>query len=316
MYISLVAVQRERYHFSVISVYAEILVCSVISSVMLGWNWGFSMYALAMVPATYYLSYTLPGVKNKILLSTLLSAGIGVCFILTRVVCGRIDPLYDKEILFDNMQISFYYFNIIISFFVLLLFSTMFAAEILHMQNKLERENVFLGEAASIDPLTHMLNRRSMNVRMKRAIESADLNGSVFCIMLIDLDDFKHVNDTYGHDCGDEILVSISQIISKDVRREDAVCRWGGEEILIMLQDDLQTAKVVAERICKDVEHSVVLHNEHEIKVTLTAGLAQYKANQGLRALIEEADHNMYYGKQNGKNRVVTSEDRVVNKMM
>ncbi len=315
LYIALVAVQKEHYQFSVVMVYVEVLTCSIISSFMLGWNWGFSMYALAMIPATYYLTYTLARVKKKILLPTLMSAGIGICYILTRAICGRIDPLYDGNIRWGNMQISFYYFNIIIAYFMLLLFSTMFAVENLHMQRKLERENVFLGEAASIDPLTNMLNRRSMNSRLKSAIESADTEGTALGIILIDLDDFKHVNDTYGHDCGDEILISIAQIIARNVGCENAICRWGGEEILIMIQDDLTVTKGIAEQICKDVETSVVVHKGQEIKVTLTAGLAEYKSGQGLRALIEEADHNMYYGKQSGKNRVVTSEDRVVNKM-
>ncbi len=308
--ISLVAFRKEHYNFAVFSVYAEILICAVLSCLMLGWDWGFSMYTLSMVPASFYLAYTLPTIKNKILIPTLMSAGIGVCYILTRVVCGRITPLYSAAIHYDNMQICFYYFNIIIAFVVLLLFSTMFATEMIYMQKQLEQENVFLGEVANIDPLTRLLNRRSMNAKMKNYLEVAKQNNSQFCFALLDIDDFKRVNDTYGHDCGDEVLVSIAQIISNDVRESDAVCRWGGEEILLVIDANLETAKKVTERICQNVRDNEVAYNDTSVKVTLTVGLSEYMQDKTLRDMFEEADQNMYYGKKHGKNQIVTSYDR------
>ncbi len=305
LYISLVSIPKERYIFSVITVYVEILLCAIYSCVMLGWDWGFGMYTLSMVPATYYLAYTLPAIKRKIAVPTMLSGIIGACYILTRAFCGRVEPFYTEEITLYNMQICFYYFNIIIAFVVLLLFSTMFATEILYMQKRLEKENIFLGEAASIDPLTRLLNRRSMNARLKAVLENVVESDSCFCLMLIDIDDFKHVNDTYGHDCGDEVLVAISKIITDDVREEDAVCRWGGEEILVMIKSKLSTAKNVAERICQDIRQTTITHNQTTVNVTITVGISEYAENKTLSTMIEEADKNMYYGKNHGKNQVV-----------
>ncbi len=311
LFVSFVLIPMKKNFLGILLVYIEILGCASYSSLMLGWNWGFGMYTLSMVPATYYLAYTLPDIRRKIAVPTAMSGGIGVCYILTRVVCGRIDPLYKGEINPANTQISLYYFNIIIAFLVLLIFSTMFAMEILYMQKQLEVENIFLGEIANIDSLTHLLNRRSMNAQLKQAYESAMAKEEPFCIIMLDIDDFKHVNDTYGHDCGDEVLISLAQVVSQTVRNEDAVCRWGGEEILVMIHGNLEEAQNMAEHICRNVREHEVTYKERTVKVTLTVGISGYRKGLTLRDMIVEADENMYYGKQHGKNQVVAPKEEI-----
>ncbi len=310
LYITLRVNRKNHLVFSVNAVYWEVLVCAVFSCLMLGWEWGFSMYTLSMIPAMYYLAYTIPGMKSRIGVPTMMSAGIGAAFILTRAACGRMEPFYVRAKLLPDMQISFYYFNISIAIAVLLLFSTLFAVEIVYMQKQLEKENAYLGEVANIDPLTHLLNRRSMNERLKTAIETSAVSGEVFCIALIDIDDFKRVNDSYGHDCGDEVLVSVAKIISANVGTEDAVCRWGGEEILVMIKDELTAAKSMAEIICRKIRENEVIHEGNTVKVTMTVGMTEYQENQRLQDMIAEADKNMYYGKHHGKNQVVVTSDR------
>lgn len=316
LYHSFVSIRKGRFMLVFITSVTEIIFCSTYTSLMLGWNWGFHMYTMALVPAAFYLTYTLQELDGKIVIPTIASTVASLSFILTRVVCGRVEPFYTGTGYADNLQICFYYFNIIISFFMSVLFSTMFAMEIRYMQTQLEQENRSLGEAANVDPLTHLLNRRSMNAQLKAMLDESGNSPQDFCIMLADIDDFKKVNDTYGHDCGDEVLISIANVIAHDVREEDAVCRWGGEEILIMLKADLAIAKKVAERICKDVRGVAVKHGEDYIGVTITIGIADYKKKQTIRSMIEEADRNMYYGKQHGKNQVVTSHDRVDDEML
>ncbi len=309
MYNAYVESTKEHYKYLVVSVYTEIMFCSVFTTVMLGWNWGFSMYTLSMIPVTYYVSYMFPFIKRKIFVPSMMSTGIGSCFVLTRVFCGRVEPFYDYSTSPSDMQISFYYFNIIVAFTILILFSTLFATEIIYMQKKLEKENIFLGEAASYDPLTHLLNRRSMTTKLKNMYDLAATRDVDFCVMMLDVDDFKKINDKHGHDCGDDVLIAISKIISNDVREGDAVCRWGGEEILVMIKADLTVAKNVAERICKDIRDSEFFHAGRLVNVTLTVGIAAYDRNITIPELIDEADRNMYYGKQHGKDQIVTSED-------
>ena len=137
-----------------------------------------------------------------------------------------------------------------------------------------------------------------------------DERGKKFCIAFCDLDDFKRVNDTYGHDAGDEVLKHMTKLLVKDLNDCD-ICRWGGEEIVILMRNcDLSTAKERTERIRKRVESNPTVFFSHQISVTITIGLTENKDDyKTAEAIIKAADERMYYGKQHGKN-VVIYEDK------
>ncbi|MCM1496904.1 MAG: GGDEF domain-containing protein, partial [Clostridium sp.] len=223
-----------------------------------------------------------------------------LCFVAVRVVTWYEKPLYTGFIPAE-MPSFFYLFNTMITFVMLLTFSILFSLEIRYMQRQLEQENHTLGQMANYDPLTHLSNRRSMNNHLKSAVEQ----GELFCLVMADIDNFKKVNDTYGHECGDEILIRVSDIISGNIREQDHVCRWGGEEMLLLLKADLDNSRKVAERICKEVADSVVKYKDTDVRVTLTLGIAEYELGETIRSAIGRADKNLYYGKNNGKNQVV-----------
>jgi len=308
-YQSAVSIRDGKYVFVYVTTMVEILFHVVVASLMLGWDWGFAMYTMSMIPASFYLTYTLPQVKGKTSVAIWTSTLIAMCFIAVRAICEMSDPLY-QGYRSELMRICMYYFNIVIALIVLVVFSSFFAMEIIYMQKQLEQENHRLEEIANFDPLTRLLNRRSMNGKLQIMQQEALQQRKSFCVLLVDIDDFKKVNDTHGHDCGDEVLVAVSGLIMNDVREGDAVCRWGGEEILVLLKADLEAARKVAWRICKDVRKMVVNCNGTEVGVTLTIGVAEYKNEQTIHSLIEEADRNMYYGKHHGKNQVVTTLER------
>lgn len=310
LYHRFVSIRKEHYISMYVSSGIEILAHSILATLLLGWDWGFAMYCMALIPAAFYVNYSLVQLKGKLHIPIITSVVVCVFFIVLRALSSEFGPLYIGTYP-EDMNKSFYYLNISIALLMLVFFSSLFAIEINYMQRKLEQENHRLGEIAHFDPLTHLLNRRSMNQRLRLAHEMAEKQGQTMCVMLIDLDDFKKINDTYGHDCGDEVLVSVAHIIMNDVRAEDAVCRWGGEEMLVLLKADLEIARKVAERICQDVRKIAILYKGKNVGVTLTIGIAEYKTGQTARAMIEEADRNMYYGKRNGKNQVVTSFERV-----
>ncbi len=309
LYHSFVAIPKEKYLFVYLSASVEILSFSSVASILLGWDWGFMMYTVALVPVAFYLTYTLPELKRRILFPVISSVLVSECFIVVRVICGQVgSPLLDVSFS-DNMKYAFYYFNVIIAFVMLVLFSTLFALEISYMQRQLERENRTLGKIANFDPLTHLLNRRSMNSKLKEAMREAEQNNKKFSLLMIDIDDFKKVNDTYGHDCGDKILVLVADIIESNVRESDEVARWGGEEILVLVKQDLEVAQIVAERIRKDMNEKKRLDKDIEINLSVTIGVAAYKGKQTLQELIQEADRNLYYGKNHGKNQVIISNE-------
>ncbi len=163
-----------------------------------------------------------------------------------------------------------------------------------------------LEKYANFDTLTHLLNRRSMDNYLQEAYRQANTGKSSFCLLMADIDDFKKVNDTYGHDCGDEVLKYVAQTISTGVKKTDNVFRWGGEEICILLNTDEERAVAAAERIRKDIEHDRVNYrNEASVSVTVTMGVSPYRDGMTIQAMMDDADAKLYWGKQHGKNQVV-----------
>lgn len=162
-----------------------------------------------------------------------------------------------------------------------------------------------LERLADYDALTLLHNRRSMKSHISSVMRQAEKGDGTFTLLMCDLDNFKRINDTYGHDCGDLILKTVANIISCDVRKDDAVFRYGGEEILVMVRADNKITHKVAERIRKDIENEKITYNDKDVGITVTIGLASYKPNTTVEDLIKIADEKLYIGKNNGKNQVV-----------
>ncbi|MBQ0052418.1 MAG: GGDEF domain-containing protein [Treponema sp.] len=141
---------------------------------------------------------------------------------------------------------------------------------------------------------------------MELALKRAQDKNETFSLLLFDLDDFKKVNDTYGHECGDLILKMAASTISRGVKASDYVFRWGGEEILVLLKGNKTTAVRAAERIRFDIERQVVEYKGQMIKITSTVGVASYDDKKTARDLFALADENLYIGKNSGKNCVIS----------
>lgn len=297
---ALVTNRKKQYMFIYMSALIEVLFHSGMASILLGWEWNFMIYAIVMVPIAFYLAYTLPNHEGGIASPMLSSVVALICYHLVHVICQNTSAAYEGRYP-AGMANMFSYFNTMIAFVLMIIFSVLFALEIRYMQRRLEQENHTLGEVARIDPLTHLLNRRSMNTYMEQVVKLQ----KPFCLMMADIDDFKKINDTYGHDCGDEVLIAVSDIISHCVREEDYVCRWGGEEILILVRTDLALAAQIAERIRQQVASKVIAKKGNEVQVTITIGVSEYQDGMSIQSMIEEADQNLYRGKNNGKNQVV-----------
>lgn len=304
LFLALFLSRRERYMAIYISTFVEVLLHSVIATILVGWDWGFMVYTIALVPISFYLSYTMPHKERRMSVPMITSAAVTFCYIAIDILMRYITPVYSEEF-YSGLVYLYYYFNTMLAFIFLLLFSMLFALEVRHMQYQLEKENIELGEIANYDPLTKLLNRRSMARYLKKSLEEAQTEKGLFCIIMTDIDDFKKVNDTYGHAVGDQVLILISDVVSRNIRENDYVCRWGGEEILILLMADMNYAQGIAERIRKDILNSVVESKEGNVQVTVTMGIAEYHENATIRELIDEADQKLYYGKKHGKNQVV-----------
>ena len=171
----------------------------------------------------------------------------------------------------------------------------------------IRREKEKFEYASKRDPLTDLANRRELLDKMKEEQRRQLRQQKTFTLVLGDIDDFKKMNDTYGHDAGDHILKTVAQLLKDQVRGIDCPCRWGGEEFLIMLiETSIENGKNVAERIRDKIEKNHFSFHGTPIPVTMTFGLSQFQGvNDTLDSCIKRADKAMYEGKRRGKNRVI-----------
>jgi two-component system, cell cycle response regulator len=162
---------------------------------------------------------------------------------------------------------------------------------------------------AMIDPLTGLYNRRYALPQLARVADSAADEGSVFAVMMIDLDRFKAVNDRHGHAAGDQVLIDVAHRLSLNLRAGDMIARMGGEEFLAVLPDTTyQEAKIVAERLCRRIKDTpVTLQDGTTVAITISIGLAFSRVAQPVADIIADADQALLRAKSNGRDRVTIS---------
>ena len=168
-------------------------------------------------------------------------------------------------------------------------------------EEELHTANQRLTQLASRDALTNLLNRREMERLLKEAVAEAQEHKTPLSVILMDIDHFKGVNDTYGHDMGDKVLLTVADAISHTIRGSDAGCRWGGDEFFIILQGaSLSVAGRVGERIRRTVEAAEMPFGQH---VTVSVGAAAFGPERDNELqLFKNADEALYQAKKAGRN--------------
>ena len=164
---------------------------------------------------------------------------------------------------------------------------------------------------ATVDGLTELYNHRYFQETLKMQLETAKRYGNNVSLIIVDIDFFKKFNDTFGHQAGDAVLRQVAQVLKKNVRTSDVVCRYGGEEMSIILPNtSYKEARINAERICKAVaEKPFKLNATDESNVTISLGVATFPEHgDEPKALIETADRGLYRAKENGRNQVGSEE--------
>jgi diguanylate cyclase len=174
---------------------------------------------------------------------------------------------------------------------------------------QLEAELEQVSEMVHEDQLTGVLNRRGMDETFQKELHRADRSELPLCVALLDIDNFKKLNDTLGHQAGDQALVHLATVIKECLRPADTVARYGGEEFVIILPETPMKEGVEAvERLQRELTKKFFLNNNERILVTFSAGVALRVGDEGQDDLVGRADKAMYVAKKSGKNRVVAAE--------
>ncbi len=178
----------------------------------------------------------------------------------------------------------------------------------------IQRANVYAEvlQYATLDALTGLNNRRQFEIRLKQEVSNSQRNNTPLCGMMIDIDYFKKVNDTYGHAAGDCILKNVSELIKNELREYDIACRYGGEEFFIILpQTKLSEAAAVAQRLRKVIEEAKINIKDSGavgvsyIKITVSIGVCSYSEDLNEDSFVQKADKALYEAKTKGRNRVI-----------
>lgn len=176
-------------------------------------------------------------------------------------------------------------------------------------EHRMAGANRELREQATRDPLTGLANRRAITSLANYERDRLERTGETMSIVIGDIDRFKQVNDGFGHECGDHVLQQVAACLLGQVRRQDQVGRWGGEEFLILLPGtSLGGARVVSEKIRASVAERPLVCADHQISVTITFGVAECTQETTLDEAIRRADYALLEGKQAGRNRVVLAK--------
>lgn len=245
------------------------------------------------------------GLPNLIFLTLELHRG--------RIVLGGV-LCYTFCILFipDNpLLLVEYPFSFSLRFFLSLVAVSILAYLYEYTREDGRRELIALNEEFDVlarrDPLTGISNRRDMLEKLEHEEDRFARNGHVFSVLLIDIDNFKKLNDSCGHNAGDHVLVELSRALRQVLQRRDTVARWGGEEFLVLLPETgLEDAVKIAERLRSTVEATRYVYKRKVLQITISVGVSQYHQGEHIEtALLSKADKMLYVAKNSGRNRVV-----------
>lgn len=281
--------------------YFEIAVHGTIATLSVGWEYGFALYIVCVIPLAFYLSY-----KRFVTPVVMCLTTVGLFIALKYITgVGIVQPFVQANLPIQAVTII-YIANSVVSFAMLVVLSLVYNISSRRVNNILKLKNTQLQEFAYTDSLTKLQNRRSMFISIKESFRRAEDNGKAFTIVLSDIDDFKTVNDTYGHNAGDLVLKEVSKLVTRTLPEKATACRWGGEEILVLLPDcDLETGAEYADGLRKAVENMEFSWGDKRFHITMTFGVSENKGQLSVDKMVSNADKNLYSGKRNGKNCVV-----------
>ena len=259
-----------------------------------GWSAGMQNYYIIILMLCFFATF------GKTVYKFMYAGFVLLVRIITIGVYGGLKQEYVSWVDDKLLQIT----NISAVFIAIIFISYMFSKTENEAENKLMKYNDQLKKEANTDQLTGLFNRRRAYEYLQSVKKTTD--SGMVSVAMGDIDFFKKVNDTYGHDAGDEVLKTVAGIMKEKCRSSSVIARWGGEEFLIILPDcNGDNAFIAIERLRNEIQNTVIKVEDSEIKVTMTFGLTEFGITSSIDSVIKEADEKLYYGKTNGRNQVV-----------
>lgn len=316
----------------ILATYIEITAHAVLCTLWLGFEACFFLYMIIALTVSSYVVYL--SLDKKIFFRIIAPfaltsfAALIFCFAFLAVNPPIIELIFNRSIDDERIEVM-RGVNIFLNFVIVFFFTIVFIAEMNNLVRKLEETNQKLNYIANHDALTDLYNRHSLkelfirfrkNLRDNEAVSVNDENAEQdddsmqYCVIMGDVDNFKSINDTYGHSCGDLVLKGVAAAIKKSVADKEIACRWGGEEFLILMNGDKEECIKRAEEIRKSVS-DIRIEEEKELSVTMTFGLVYCTEKRDsmvlskritkIDELVQIADSRLYAGKGSGKNVVI-----------
>lgn len=293
--------QHGFFRITVISIHLEICLFVSLTCIILGWNYGFPIYLIALSSLVYFCPF-----KRKYL-PYLFSLCEIALFLLLKIYTVNHYPQYSLE---EKIAPTFYLYNSLCSFVLILYAAFVSRLSAVLTEQTLLQSNTELQARVDRDPLTKLSTRPHFTARFLEIIH----DDVPVIIVLTDIDNFKNINDTYGHDCGDHILSELSSLIRSKCPESAELCRWGGEEFVLMFQNPSVDAVIeLIEDIRKEIDLYQFRYGNQTLHVTMTFGVSNSTETKLLNELIKIADHRMYLGKRSGKNTVISYDFKLPN---
>lgn len=314
----------------IIAVFSEIIVHAVIVTLIQGVEVFFFLYPPMSLPLYAYLLFIYCDkstfVKSMVVFGAVTFAVLSILIGVVETI-GSLYSVTNMHVLAKNEIMVLRAENILFTLGMVLVFVLIFFLEVSRLLGDLQESNEKLNYTATHDSLTGLSNRHSL----WPFFEELEKSGESYCIIMGDLDDFKKINDTYGHDCGDLVLKSVAKIIIENTQDNELACRWGGEEMLIVMRGSHEECYARISVIKSEISSLALVSGGHPVKVTMTFGFADSAEetaaietrtvsentaagvsqthHKGIDSLISMVDKRLYAGKHRGKNVIVSAMD-------
>lgn len=286
--------------------FIEILFHMLAAVVCVGWDCGFQQYCFAVVGIVFFSNHLLLRDGAKGFQPMVFCVFSGIAYMFSRFVGLHLSPVYDVTPEFEKILFTL---NGMLVLVLISLVSYIYVSGI-------QENETDLMDVAEYDALTQLANRHRIDRVLPLYGIDKDGSSVKYAIAIMDIDNFKKVNDNFGHLAGDQVLKDIARILRNYEGKEVLVFRWGGEEFMIITVGDDPYAKLmdICEKVRCDVAGNVSMFEYYRIVVTISSGVAEIETGEDFKALTERADKCLYHAKGNGKNQVVGAKEYLADK--